>query len=100
MLGHMRDLDADFLAVYGIDLEREEIGGPRFFALAHRLPAYQGVMAARVEAERSEQPQAPAGSAPVERQTASPAPAEGVKEVSLTAFRVQFPGLVSMATSG
>lgn len=56
-------------------------------------------MAARVEAQRNEK-ETPAGSPPVERQMPAPAAAEGVKEVSLTAFRVQFPGLVSMATSG
>lgn len=97
----MRDLDADFLAIYGIDLNEQDIDGPRFFALAHRLPAYQGVIAARVEAERGEQRQeAPASGVQPTRQGPAPAAAEGVKEVNLTAFRVQFPGLVSMATSG
>lgn len=98
MLGHLRDLDADFLAIYGIDLERDEINGPRFFAFVHRLPAYQGVLAARAEAERSEQqPAGPGGQQQVQR--AAPAGDGEVHEVSLTAFRVQFPGLVSMATA-
>lgn len=93
MPAHGRDVDADFLAIYGIDL-RDDIDGPRFFALAHRLPAYQGVLAARVEeARQDEQDETP--SAP---QQAPQASARGdVKEVSLTALRVQFPGLVSMA---
>jgi hypothetical protein len=97
VLAHLRDLDADFLAVYGIDLDVEEIGGPRFFALAHRAAAYQGVMAARVEAERDRQ----SGGAPDGReQGQAPPPTAGggeTREVSLTAFRVLFPGLVSMA---
>lgn len=68
----------------------------RYFALAHRLTAYSGVLAARVEAER-EQPQT-ASTTPT-RTSSTPAPARGdsdVREVSLTAFRMQFPGLVSM----
>lgn len=95
-MGHMRDLQADFLTFYGIDL-RDEVDGPTFFALAHRLPAYQGVMAARMEEERDEQPTP----APAVQQRAAPRPAgDGVTEVSLTAFRATFPGLVSVATSG
>lgn len=96
MLGHLRDVDADFLAVYGIDLAVEELDGPRFFGLAHRLPAYQGVVAARVDAEKQET--RPSG--PQQEPVAPSQAADGVQEVSLTAFRVQFPGLVSMATSG
>lgn len=49
-------------------------------------------MAARVEAAREDAPAAgPAATTAVRQQDSS-----GVKEVSLTAFRVQFPGLVSM----
>lgn len=92
VLDHEGDLDADFLAIYGIDLGDTTIAAPRFFALAHRVTAYQGVMAARVEEEREEaKPQAIGGE--VRRQDAAP---DGSREVTLTAFRVQFPGLVSM----
>lgn len=92
----MRDLQADFLGIYGIDLRRDAIDGPTFFALAHRAAAYQGVMQGRVEAEREE-------TAPAQepaRQAAPQVSGGGTAELSLTAFRVQFPGLVSMATSG
>lgn len=41
----------------------ETLTGPRFFALAVRTPAYQGVMAARVAAQVDEVESAP-GSAP------------------------------------
>ncbi|MFD9248516.1 hypothetical protein [Streptomyces bottropensis] len=53
-------------------------------------------MAARAEAEREEQQ--PTSTTPT-RTSSTPAPerADGeVREVSLTAFRMQFPGLVSM----
>jgi hypothetical protein len=95
VLDHLDDLDADFLAIYGIDLDRQEISARRYFALAHRLTAYTGVMAARAEAEREDQPNSTAPT----RTGSTPAPARGdneTHEVSLTAFRMQFPGLVSM----
>lgn len=100
VLDYGADLDADFLAIYGIDLEVCDMTGPRYLALAHRLNAYQGVMAARVEEERekpAEPPnvhEAPPDTAPMQQR------ADGSTEVSLTAFRFQFPGLVSMASSG
>jgi hypothetical protein len=91
-LDHLADLDADFLAIYGIDLDEHEISAPRYFALAHRLTAYQGVMAARVEEEQDQ-------SSSTTTRTSSTQPAQqgggGTKEVSLTAFRVMFPGIVS-----
>lgn len=91
VLDYWADLDADFLAVYGIDLDGEGISGPRFFALAHRLTAYTGVMAARVEEERAEQPTAPAPTTAAAPPTRRP----DSDVVSLTAFQFQFPGIVS-----
>lgn len=99
VLDHVDDLDADFLAIYRIDLERDEISARRYFALAHRLTAYSGVMAARTEAERDE----PAGRSTPTRTSSTPAPEQGdggTKEVSLTAFRAQFPWMVSVAQGG
>jgi hypothetical protein len=56
-------------------------------------------MAARAEAER-EETQPTASSTPT-RTSSTPAPSGAdVKEVSLTAFRMQFPGLVSMTQGG
>ncbi|MCX5522195.1 hypothetical protein OG342_04840 [Streptomyces bobili] len=98
VLDHLDDLDADFLAIYRIDLARDEISARRYFALAHRLPAYSGVMAARIEAERDERP-APR-STPT-RTSSTPAPERGDEtELSLTQFRATFPGLVSVAQGG
>lgn len=52
MLSHRADLDADFRVFYRTSLEDAEhlMSGPEFFALAYRVSAYQGVMAARLEA--------------------------------------------------
>lgn len=88
-------MDADFLAIYAIDLEEDTISAARYFGLAHRLPAYEGVMAARVEAEREETPGQPYRPSTTPAQTSSTAP----REVHLTAFRAEFPGFVSMGTS-
>lgn len=98
VLDYLDDLDADFLAIYGIDLDHAEISARRYFALAHRLPAYQGVMAARIEAEREDRPQAASHTPTRTSSTPAPTGAESseTREVSLTAFRMQFPGLVSM----
>ncbi|MEU6365772.1 hypothetical protein ABZ876_08445 [Streptomyces sp. NPDC046931] len=92
-------MDADFLAIYGIDLLEQEISARRYFALAHRLTAYTGVMAARVEEEREQQP----STTPTRTHSEAPPTRQGngaVKEVSLTAFRVMFPGIVSGGSAG
>jgi hypothetical protein len=97
VLDHVDDLDADFLAIYHIDLDRDEITAARYFALAHRLTAYTGVMAARAEAEQ-ETPRTTRTTPTRTSSTPAPERAETgeTREVSLTAFRMQFPGLVSM----
>jgi hypothetical protein len=96
VLDHEADLDADFLAIYGIDLDVYDMDGPRYLALAHRLPAYQGVMAARVDEERDDAP-ASSSAAPAVQDYQPPQASGDRREVSLTAFRMQFPGLVSIA---
>jgi hypothetical protein len=95
VLGYQEDLDADFLAIYGIDLGDCDLSGPRYFALAHRLTAYTGVMAARAEEEREQDSPPPSAETAAQARPAS-SPRDR-QEVSLTAFRVQFPGLVSIA---
>ena len=100
VLDHQDDIDADFLAIYGLDLEHVEISAPRYFALAYRLTAYQGVMAARADEERDDRP-AVASTTPTRTQTAPPRQgASETTEVSLTQFRAAFPGLVSVAQGG
>ena len=57
VLDHPRDLGADFRAIYHLSpAEAGLIPFPEYLALAYRLPAYSGVMAARMaeaEAERN-----------------------------------------------
>lgn len=101
VLDHQEDIDADFLAIYGIDLEQDDaISSRRYFALAHRLTAYTGVMAARAEAERDERQPSPSSTTST-RTSSTAAPAGRgtgeATEVSLTQFRAQFPGLVSVS---
>jgi hypothetical protein len=100
VLDHEADIYADFLAIYGINLREQEVSGPDYFALAHRLTAYQGVMAARVEEEREERE--PSRTPTRTNTTAAPAQrgTNEVSEVSLTQFRAKFPGLVSVAQGG
>jgi hypothetical protein len=60
VLDHRADLASDFSAIHGIR-DMLALPGPVFFALAYRMSAYQGVMAARAaeqEAEQSPQPHA------------------------------------------
>ncbi|WP_406444567.1 hypothetical protein OHB14_36770 [Streptomyces sp. NBC_01613] len=101
VLDHLEDLDADFLAIYGIDLEHVEISARRYFALAFRLTAYMGVMAARTE-EAQEQ-RRPASSTPTRTSTTAAPTQRGdseTTEVSLTQFRAMYPGWVSVAQGG
>lgn len=62
VLAYERDLDADFLAIYRIDLEEDDVTARRYFTLAHRLPAYSGVLAARAEAQSEDSGSTPSSS--------------------------------------
>lgn len=98
VLDHQDDIDADFLAIYGLDLEHVEISARRYFALAHRLTAYTGVLAARAEEERDQRQ--PTSTTPTRTSTADAPAGRGsseTSEVSLTQFRAKFPGLVSVS---
>lgn len=53
MIFHLEDLEADFRTFYRLTPEDVmEMSGPHFLALAYRITAFQGVMAARVAAEQ------------------------------------------------
>ena len=45
------DLESDFSAIHGIRDPYDELDGPRYFQMAFRMAAYQGVMRSRLEAE-------------------------------------------------
>ncbi|MEU1272977.1 hypothetical protein [Streptomyces sp. NPDC005799] len=102
VLDHEDDIDADFLAIYRIDLEQVDLSARRYFALAYRLTAYQGVMAARQEEASEKRPAAP--STTPTRTSTTAAPTTGgsseTTEVSLTQFRALYPGWVSVAGEG
>lgn len=53
VLEYWDDIDADFLRFYGIDLTKAgAVEPPRFFRLAYRLPAYEGVLSSRIQEEK------------------------------------------------
>lgn len=86
ILDHQDDLDADFLAIYGIDLEQQDIGSRRYVQLAQRVTAYQGVMTARLA---DEQPvEAPAPSSRTRQQ-------DEPEELELVEFNRQYPDVIS-----
>ena len=90
ILDHLDDLDADFRVFYRID-DIESLSGPRFMALAMRVFAYQGVMAAR--AAELQQDHTPMQAAQPQQQT-------GEQLVSPEAFAAMFPDLVTISGGG
>lgn len=54
MLKHIRDIEADLSAFHRVD-NMWSMDGPRFFAFAYRLPAYNGVIRALAEKQAMEQ---------------------------------------------
>jgi hypothetical protein len=59
-----------------------DLDGPRFFRLVWRLPAYSGVLAARVAEQQPQQG------------TSTPRDGTRPREVPLTALRAELPGLI------
>lgn len=60
VVGHLRDVESDLSAFH--HLRRSEayaLPGPEFFALAYRLPAYPGVVRARLRASARAADEAP-----------------------------------------
>ncbi|WP_329308331.1 hypothetical protein [Streptomyces microflavus] len=78
-------MDADFLAHYGIDLEEDDMSGPRYFALAQRTFAFSGVMAARAAEQEGDTSPRPR-TAPRTEPTPAPEPAQ-VQSVAALAAR-------------
>ncbi len=63
MVDHLADLESDFSVLHRVD-DPLDLPGPEFFRKAYRLPAYAGVMQARLRAEH-------------ERDNPSPGPGAG-----------------------
>jgi len=55
-IGYLDDLRSDFSVLHRVD-EIEAMPGPRFFAYAYRLSAYQGLIAAAARREQGKQAQ-------------------------------------------
>jgi hypothetical protein len=96
VIGHEDDLRADFLHIWGIDLDRDCPPAARFFSLARRTFAYSGVMAARVAEEDRRREARPVGRpAALASQTHRAGHAgNGVQEVSLEQLQRMHPDLI------
>lgn len=90
VLSHLDDLDADFRVFYRIDDMLIQLDGPRFFKLAQRVGAYQGVMAARAMAQENggsgAQPSAPRQQTQDRKQIEASQGALGVAAPGMFAF--------------
>lgn len=82
VLGYLNDLESDFSAFHRVD-DIYEMDGPRFFRLAVRLPAYDGVMRARLANERED-----------EEPTRPSTRSDGSNVVDLAQFSAAHPGLI------
>ena len=74
-------MDADFLAIYRIDLETTVVGARRFLSLAARTPAYDGAM--KVALTNQQQSAAAPATDP-----------DAPQEVSVDAMNLMMPGLI------
>lgn len=68
VLDHLDDLDSDFSVFHRVD-DFRSLRAPRMFALAQRLPAYGGVMAARVRELEPAAPELEPGEVPSDLHT-------------------------------
>lgn len=95
MIDHLGDLESDFSVFHRVG-DIYDLDGPRFFRMAWRLPAYGGVMAARVLAadERTTPTPAQGSVAASSRQRAAAGAPSGPQVVELAALQVISPGLI------
>jgi hypothetical protein len=54
VLDHLDDLESDFSVFHRVD-DMYAMPAPRFFRLAERIAAYEGVMTARIRAEQAQE---------------------------------------------
>jgi hypothetical protein len=55
VLDYLDDIESDMSAIHRVDYgSMLDLPSPQFFAMARRLPAYQGAMAARLENDKQE----------------------------------------------
>jgi hypothetical protein len=87
VLDHLEDIESDFSVFHRID-DPWSMPGPKFFRFALRLPAYAGVMAARVMAEQ-EKPETVSRGRPTEDR----------KVVPLSSVETLHPDLIERSSS-
>jgi hypothetical protein len=92
VVDHLEDIESDFAVLHRVD-DPLSLPGPEFFRKASRLPAYRGVMRARVEAAQ-ERAQHSYGGTPSSRSGQAPRGAEPVQEVPLAQVYAMHPDLI------
>lgn len=105
MLHYLPDLESDMSVFHRID-DMYSMPAPRFFRLAYRIAAYDGMLARRIEAarEREKQAQSRPAAPPGARRTQTQRPAagrlkQGAQMMNDRALGHVVPGLFERATS-
>lgn len=93
MIDYLDDLESDFSRFHRVD-DIYAMEGPRFFRMAARIFAYDGVMAMRARIEEEEM--APQQAAPAPRASSPRRGEGGRREVPAAAVAVENPDLFSM----
>lgn len=96
--GHLADIESDMSAIHRVD-DIWQMPPARFFMLAHRLPAYQGVMRERALADqRVGEPEPAAATAQTAATPAPRAPSARDRPVTRAALHdPAFKGIFSFA---
>lgn len=92
VLDHLDDLESDFSVFHRVE-DIYSMPGPRFFKLAYRIFAYEGVMAARIMAEQEKK--RPSGS----NKSNPPPGRQDTRQVTLAQMQTLYPGIVERTVS-
>ncbi len=95
VLDHLGDLESDLSRFHRVE-DIYDLDGPRFFRLAGRIFAYEGVMAARVASEREQdRTSRPAPQRPAEQPPPPRPRGDGAKQrVTVSQLQLIVPGLI------
>ena len=99
VVDHLEDLESDFSVFHRVD-DLGTLDGPRFFQLALRIFAYDGVMAARLAALDDTAPAPGAGPGSVDAALAGPIPEGGRArrgDMDVDGLAAIAPGLIERA---
>lgn len=92
VVDHIADVESDFAVLHQVD-DPLSLSGPEFFRKANRLPAYRGVMRARVEQAQHRTDSAGGVYRPPASRPGSGKP-ERAQEVPLAAVYAMHPDLI------